>query len=41
MDLSDIIGPRPRGLEITWEPPALRQFTACLPPVAGDRLQTT
>ena len=32
------LGPRLRGLEITWQPPALRHFTACLQPVGGGTM---
>ena len=32
------IGSRLRGLEITWEPPALRHFTVKLQPVGGGRM---
>ena len=34
------IGSRLRGLEITWEPPALRHFTVKLQPVGGGRMIT-
>ena len=32
------IGERLRGLEIVWEPPALRHFTAKLQPVGGGSM---
>jgi len=32
------IGERLRGLEITWEPPALRHFTASLQPIGGGKM---
>ena len=32
------LGPRLNGLEITWQPPSLRHFTAKLRPVGGGAL---
>jgi tryptophanase len=32
------IGERLRGLEIVWQPPALRHFTAKLQPVDGGKM---
>ena len=32
------MGPQLRGLEITWQPPALRHFTAALRPVGGGKM---
>ena len=32
------MGERLRGLEIIWEPPALRHFTASLQPVGGGKM---
>ena len=32
------IGADLRGLEILWEPPALRHFTATLQPVGGGKM---